>query len=131
MKIFKTVKRAIHQSKVFRYRTYKKISGVGHRELTDRIFFATMFSLLTLGALALFFSGEEKKLSSSELVEQRSTPSNEQEIVHEDLGDEPVIEEAPTPSLTDLENKVILKEAVLKTSVRKNGETFSSFLKKS
>ncbi len=131
MKIFKTVKRAIHQSKVFRYRTYKKISGVGHRELTDRIFFATMFSLLTLGALALFFSGEEKKLSSSELVEQRSTPSNEQEIVHEDLGDEPVIEEAPTPSLTDLENKVILKEAVLKTSVLKNGETFSSFLKKS
>ena len=131
MKILKSVKRAIHQSKVFRYRTYKKISGVGHRKATDRIFFATMFSLLTLGALALFFAGEDKKLSSTEITEQNTEPSNAQEVVHEDLGDEPVIEEAPTPSLSDLENKVLLKEAVLQTSVLKSGETFSSFLKKS
>ncbi|MBQ8250715.1 MAG: M23 family metallopeptidase [Alphaproteobacteria bacterium] len=131
MKILKSVKRAIQQSKVFRYRTYKKISGVGHRQATDRIVFTTMISLLTIGAVAIFYTGEDKKLSNTELKEQTVIDSSIQEEVHEEFGDDPVIEEAPSPSLADLENKVILKEAVLKTFVLKSGETFSSFLKKS
>ncbi len=131
MKILNRINKFIHQSKVFRYRTYKKISGVGHRKAVDRIFFSIMLSLLALGAVALFASGEDKKLTEMELAEQNLAISNEQEIVHEDLGDEPVIEETPSPSIADLENKVLLKEAILKTHVLKSGETFSSFLKKS
>ena len=132
MKILNKIKKAAQQSKVFRYRTYKKINGVGHRELTDKIFFTTMFSLLTLGVLILF-SGEKEKESPISPIqeEQDSLQPIEQEIVHSDLGDDPVVEETPGPSLTDLEQKVISKEASLSTYILKSGETFSTFLTKS
>ena len=130
MKILKTIKKALKQSKVFRYKTYKIFGGVGHRQLTDRIFFTVMFALLGLGIFLLFSAENKENLSESSIISE-NTESVSQEVVHEDLGDDPVIEEAPSPSLTDLENKVISKEAVLTTYVLKSGETFSSFLKKS
>lgn len=132
MKILNKIKKAAQQSKVFRYRTYKKINGVGHRELTDKIFFTTMFSLLTLGLLILFSSEKEKESPISPIQEEQdSLQPIEQEIVHSDLGDDPVVEETPGPSLTDLEQKVISKEASLSTYILKSGETFSTFLTKS
>ncbi len=132
MKITTKIKKAAQQSKVFRYRTYKKINGVGHRQLTDRIFFSTMFCLLSLGLIVLFSSEKEKETPSSiPQEEQEIIQSQEQEVVHPELGDDPVVEETPEPSLTDLENKVISKEAILSTYVLKSGETFSTFLKKS
>ncbi|MBO7244061.1 MAG: M23 family metallopeptidase [Alphaproteobacteria bacterium] len=132
MKILQKIKKAAKQSKVFRYRTYKKINGVGHRALTDRIFFATMFSLLFVGALILFSNEEDKEIVNvAQTTEQETPQPTEQEVVHSDLGDDPVIEEIPELSLADLEKKVISKEAVLSTYVLKSGETFSTFLTKS
>ena len=61
MKILHKIKKAAKQSKVFRYRTYKKINGVGHRELTDKIFFTTMFLLLSLGLLILLTNEKENR----------------------------------------------------------------------
>lgn len=129
MKILKKIEKAVQQSKIFRYKTYKKINGVGHRQLTDRIFFTTMFSLLALGMVLLFLGNEENKVNQDSTLE--TTLETVQEDVHPDLGDDPVIEEAPSTSLTELENKVLLKEAILTTHVLKNGETFSDFISKS
>lgn len=132
MKILNKIKKAAQQSKVFRYRTYKKINGVGHRELTDKIFFTTMFLLLSLGLLILLTNEKEKETpAQSHQEEQEIIQPVEQEVVHSDLGDEPVIEDAPEPSLTDLEQKVLAKEAILSTYVLKSNETFSTFLTKS
>ena len=132
MKILKKIKKFVQQSKVFRYKTYKKINGVGHRQLTDRIFFATTFSLLALGVVLLFCNKDSDTITPQDsAIDQNITTQQEQEEVHTDLGDDPVIEEAPSPSLTDLENKVLLKEAILKTYVLKSGETFNDVLKKS
>ena len=131
MKILHKIKKAAKQSKVFRYRTYKKINGVGHRDLTDKIFFSTMFLLLSFGLLILLSNEKESSTQSASQEIQENTQSSEQEVVHSDLGDEPVIEDAPEPSLTDLEKKVIAKEAVLSTYVLKSNETFSTFLTKS
>ncbi len=130
MKILRTIKKALKQSKVFRYKTYKLFGAVGHRQLTDRIFFTIMFSLLGLGAILLFTSSNKEQNTNTPL-EQAVVDSQSQEIVHEDLGDDPVIEEAQALSLTDLENKVIAKDAILSTHILKRDENFSSFLKKS
>lgn len=128
MKVIHKIQKAAKQSKVFRYRTYKKIGCIGYRKTADQIFFFIMICCLTIGAALLIRPSSE---SVSEVcppeTEQPFVNQDAQEAVHSDLGDEPVIEEKSL-SLTDLENKVRNKEAILKTYTINKGESFSKFL---
>ena len=131
MKVIKKIKKAAKQSKVFRYRTYKKIGCVGHRKTVDKIFFFSMICCLVVGAVLLIrpVYDSSTPVYPSE-TEQPFINTDAQEIVHSDLGDEPVIEEEGL-ALIDLENKVKNKEAILKTYTLNKGETLSKFLMRS
>lgn len=131
MKVIKKIKKAAKQSKVFRYRTYKKIGCVGHRKTVDKIFFFSMICCLVIGAVLLIRPVDESTpdIYPAE-AEQPFVNTDAQEVVHSDLGDEPVIEEEGV-SLVDLENKVKAQQAKLKTYTLNKGETLSKFLNRS
>lgn len=131
MKVVKKIKKAAKQSKIFRYRTYKKIGCVGYRRTVDKIFFFGMIFCLMIGAVLLIQPVyKSSHLRNSTEMEQAFVNMDAQEVVHSDLGDEPVVEEEGA-SLIDLENKVRAKKATLKTYTLNKGESFSKFLDRS
>ena len=135
-KILNKLQKATQQSKILRYKTYKKMGGIGHRKWIDRVVKGTMLLLLGVGAFVLFKPDAQVVISQDDIncapncpVEPVLNPEA-QEIVHSDLGDEPVVaEEAETgPSLIDLENAVRQDKARLNTYTLEKGETFLKLL---
>mgnify|MGYP003290410464 CR=1 FL=1 len=135
MKLLSTLHKASQQSKIFRYKTYKKIGGVGHRKSIDRIFMGSMVGLLVIGAFFIIKPDSESIEPFDPLncapncpIEPIENPAA-QEVVHSDLGDAPVIEEESTePSLADLENLVAQNIAQIKTHTLKSGESLAKLL---
>ena len=132
MSLTNRIRKASQQSKIFRYKTYKKIGCVGHRKSVDRIIMSLMIVLLIVGAFFII------KRDTSTVDSLNCSPDcpiepviNEeaQEIVHSDLGDETVIEEEnPELSINDLEDRVRKQTAKIKTLSLNKNESFASFL---
>lgn len=134
-KIVNRIQKAAQQSKILRYKTYKKIGWVGYRKQVDCIVKWSMVILLVIGAFFIIRPDSQTILPADPLNCAPNCPLeptenlDAQEVVHSDLGDEPVIEEVEEgPSLIELENAVRQKKAHLTTYTIKKGETFSAFL---
>lgn len=136
MKILSRMHKAAQQSKIFRYKTYKKIGCVGYRKRVDRIVKGSMVCLLIIGAFFIIRPDSQTVTPDDMLncapncpIEPIINPEA-QEVVHSDLGDEPVIaeEEEDGPSLVDLENAVKQKKVKLNTYKIGKGETFANLL---
>ncbi len=135
MKITNRVRKAAQQSKIFRYKTYKKIGCVGYRKHVDRIVKFAMVFLLVVGAF-LIIRPDSQNVPEDSLncapncpVEPVVNP-DAQEVVHSDLGDEPVIEDIDEDgaSLIALEEAVRQNEAKLATYKIAKGETIAGLL---
>lgn len=129
MPIKKLLKKAAQQSKIVRYRAYKKVGVVRHRRQLD---FSLMFLLLLiLVSVSFFFIKPNQSVDSvSELNETEEVFNPDAiEVVHSDLGDEPVIEETGI-NITDLEKRVQAGESILTTLVLEKGENLFSLLAK-
>ena len=132
MSLINKIRKASQQTKIFRYKTYKKIGCVGYRKKVDRIIMSLMVVLLIVGAFFII------KRDTSTVDSLNCAPDcpiepviNEeaQEIVHSDLGDEPVIEEEnPELTLNDLENRVRQNTAKVKTLSLNKNESFAALL---
>lgn len=132
MNILNKFRKAVQQSKIVRYKTYKKINCVGHRELADRIFLNSLLFLVVGGAFILFkpTSSPVKETPNIE-VEQAYVNPDAVEVVHEEFADDPVIEEKTLTTISDLEYMVTENEASLKTYTLKKDETFEKLLVRS
>ena len=132
MSLMNRIRKASQQTKIFRYKTYKKIGCVGYRKKVDRIIMSLMVVLLIVGAFFII------KRDTSTVDSLNCAPDcpiepviNEeaQEVVHSDLGDEPVIEEEnPELTLNDLENRVRQNTAKVKTLSLNKNESFAALL---
>ena len=133
MPIKKIFTSAVRKIKISRFRTYKKLGFLGHRRAVDKMAKLAFCALLTLTTISLFYlhpSEEVNPISTViEMTQPVDTLTTSTDIVHEDLGDEPV--QADTDDLlTTLEKNVI--DGVLKMTpfTLEKGEALSSLLKR-
>ena len=157
MSILNKIQKAVQQSKIVRYKTYKKIGCVGYRKNVDQIVLGLMISMLIIGAFYIVRPDSDK----IELFDPINCAPNcpiepvlnqdAQEVVHSDLGDDPVIEEteeidetienivsdekdnASTEEqydsyLKNLEERVLEQTAKVKTLTINKGETLAKLL---
>ena len=136
MKILSRMQKAAQQSKIIRYKTYKKIGCVGYRKQVDRIVKGSMISLLVIGAF-LIIRPDSQTVAPDDLLNcaphcplEPVINPDAQEVVHSDLGDEPVIAEESEEgiSLIKLEEAVKQNKAKLNTYTMNKGETFANLL---
>ena len=157
MSILNKIQKAIQQSKIVRYKTYKKIGCVGYRKNVDQIVLGLMISMLIIGAFYIVRPDSDK----IELFDPINCAPNcpiepivnqdAQEVVHSDLGDDPVIEETDEIEetveelvsdeidktvteeqydsyLKNLEERVLEQTAKVKTITINQGETLAKLL---
>ncbi len=155
MKLAHKIHKAAQQSKIFRYKTYKKVGWVGYRQQADRIIKSLMIFLLVIGAFFIIRPDSESVQPIDSLNCAPNCPvepyinTDAREVVHGDLGDAPVVAEGITeteevidaeddveteseeevgPTLIQLEQAVQNNQANLETYTINKGETFYSFL---
>ncbi len=150
MKLTHKIHKAAQQSKIFRYKTYKKVGWVGYRKRADAIIKSLMIFLLIIGAFFVIRPDSQTEQPIDLLNCAPNCPIEPYvnrdaiEVVHSDLGDAPVVseikeiveqEETETdddgPSLFKLEKAVQQNQAKLETFKIHKGETFSQFLTRS
>ncbi len=136
MKIKHRIQKAAQQTKIFRYKTYKKAGWVGYRKQADRIIKSLMVLLLVVGAFFIIRPDSENVQPADMLncspncpIEPYVNP-DAREVVHSDLGDAPVVTEVADdgPSLVQLDEAVRQNNATLKSYTINSGETFGKFL---
>ncbi len=145
MKLTHKIHKAAQQSKIFRYKTYKKVGWVGYRNQADRIIKSLMIFLLVIGAFFVIQPDTQMVQPIDSLncapncpIEPYINPEA-REVVHSDLGDAPVITEETLETeemkpidegitLVQLEQAVQKGQAKLETYTINKGETFNSFL---
>lgn len=125
MSLTEKIRRASQHSKIFRYKTYKRIGWVGNRKQIDRLIMGSLIILLIVGAYFLLqrdTSPVDTLNCAPNCPVEPVINDESQEIVHSDFGDEPVIEEeSPEVALNALEERVKNNTAKVKTlSLNKN-----------
>lgn len=154
MSISNKIQKAVQQSKIVRYKTYKKIGCIGYRKNVDQVVLGLMISMLIIGAFYIVRPDSTKIEQFDPLNCAPNCPiepiinREAQEIVHSDLGDDPVIEETEDivesdiieetkePSLMEqqdsylknLEEQVMEQTAKVKTLTVNKGETLAKLL---
>ncbi len=128
MPVKEKLRKALKRSKIIRYKAYKKAGFVRYRRRVD---IALMFFvLLTLVTVSFFFIQPNKEIEVVLEPTQssiRSVNEEAQEVVHSDLGDDPVIE-AKSIDLRELEQRVALGDAEMKAFSLEKGDTILSLL---
>ena len=126
---------AVRKIKVSRFRTYKKLGFLGHRQAIDRLAKMAFATLLGLASVALLCLRPSDKVNVvSDVIEVTKTTETSlrvhpevPEVVHEELGDDPV-EEEKTDTLTDLEKQVVSGTLKMQSYVLEKGETLIGLL---
>ncbi|MDR2902521.1 MAG: M23 family metallopeptidase [Lactobacillales bacterium] len=121
----KLLHQALRQSKIARYKAYKKVGVIRHRKHLD---ISLMFLFLILLVVVSFFfiqpTPEIKVITPPEVTDYKDA----QEEVHPDLGDAPVIEEK-TVDLAELERQVVAGTMKMRPITLEKGDTILSLLK--
>lgn len=132
MPMKKKISSAVRKIKISRFRTYKKLGFLGHRRAVDKTAKAIFSVLLGLTTLSLFFLRPSEHInpisSVMETTQPLETPAIETDVVHEELGDEPVQEEDNL--LTALEKEVVNGTTNMTSYTLEKGEALSSLLKR-
>ena len=126
---------AVRKIKVSRFRTYKKLGFLGHRQAIDRLAKMAFATLLGLASVALLCLRPSDKVNVvSDVIEVTKTTETSlqvhpevPEVVHEELGDDPV-EEEKTDTLTDLEKQVVSGTLKMQSYALEKGETLIGLL---
>lgn len=133
MAIKKKLTGAVRKIKVSRFRTYKKLGFLGHRRTVDKMAKGAFWALLGLATIALFFLRPSDKINPISEVIEATEPDNtlttNMDIVHEDLGDEPVQTDTDD-LLTSLEKEVVQKTLNMSSYSLEKGEALSTLLKR-
>lgn len=154
MSILNKFQKAVQQSKIIRYKTYKKVGCIGYRKNVDQIVLGLLISALIIGAYYVVRPDSDK----IELFDPINCAPNcpiepiinqdAQEVVHSDLGDDPVIEETEETLdeavsdeidilisdkqsdsyLKNLEEQVLEQNAKVKTLTVNKGESLDKLL---
>ena len=121
MEIKKTVHKTLRRGRLLRYRTYRKMGVAKHRHKIDlSLFLMFMFC----AAVFPFF------ITPPEQAPEETCPEPEiiqNETVHEDLGDEPVVS-AKQASLDELEKRAQLGELELSVITLEKGDSLFELL---
>ena len=133
MPIKKRLSSAVRKIKISRFRTYKKLGFLGHRQTVDKLAKLTFWTLLALTTVSLFClspSDEVNPISGViETTEPSSNSFSDTDTVHEDLGDEPVQADSDD-LLTALEKEVVSNTLKMNSFSLEKGEALSTLLKR-
>ena len=125
MKIQDQIRTVWRQGRTLQYRLYRKLGIAKHRRKIDLSFFL-MFMLCA--ALFPFFTLHKKMAPPEPVLEPVvETQSDAVEVVHEDLGNEPVVPQMQS-SLDELEKRVQLGELHLETRSLEKGSSVLALL---
>lgn len=147
-----TLHKALQQGKIARYKTYKKIGGVGHRKSVDRTVLTLLTLLLFAGAYFILRKditpvteepaehslneplenalNEPVEPDLNEAAESVTPPAPESlKAVPSDLNNAEIIEEKHPPiTIQDVEDRVRRKSARVATITLKKNESFAKLL---
>ena len=133
MAIKKRLISAVRKVKISRFRTYKKLGFLGHRQTIDKMAKSAFWALLTLTTISLFYLRPSEEVNPiSGVIEATETPDTiptETDIVHEDLGDDPVQDDTDD-LLTALEKEVVKGNLSMTSYTLEKGEALSTLLKR-
>lgn len=120
---------AVRKIKISRFRTYKKLGFLGHRQAIDRLAKTAFFLLLGLVTVSLFCLPPSEDLNAiSNVIEASDGETTEiSDIVHEDLGDEPV-ETDKNDTLLNLEKGAVKGDYKMTSYSLEKGETLIGLL---
>ncbi len=129
MPIKKILKTAVRESRIVRYKAYKKVGVIRHRRQLDMtVIFLFLVGLVTISFFFIKPAPQMGVLPPEVLPESEVIVNPDAvEKVHFDLGDEPVEEEKKT-SLADLEKRVQENEAQMRVLSFGKGDTLSALL---
>lgn len=123
--IKKTLQKVVQQSRIARYKTYKKAGLIGHRKKIDTTLLLLSSVCIITGFLVVIqpHQSKQKTDTSSSLMEEPILNPDAQETVHGDLGDEPVVPEETGITLIDLEKQAASNEIEVQTLTLGKNET--------
>ncbi len=132
MPIKKRLISAARKVKISRFRTYKKLGFLGHRRMIDKMAKSVFWLLLVLASVAVVCLKPTDGVNPVSDVIESTEPIKEgvpegAEIVHDALGDDPVVEET-TDALTDLEKQVVSGALKMTSYSLEKGETLIGLL---
>lgn len=124
---------AVRKVKISRFRTYKKLGFLGHRQAIDKMAKMTFWALLGLTTVSLFCLRPSEEVNPiSGVIEATEMPDKtpaDPDTIHDDLGDDPV--QADTDDLlTALEKEVVKGNLSMASYTLEKGEALSTLLKR-
>ena len=133
MSIKKRLISTVRKVKISRFRTYKKLGFLGHRQTIDKMAKTTFWALLGLTTASLFCLRPSEEVNPiSEVIEATEMPNTiptDTDTVHEDLGDDPVQDDTDD-LLTALEKEVVKGNLSMTSYTLEKGEALSTLLKR-
>lgn len=132
MVIKKQIISAIRKIKISRFKTYKKLGFLGHRQTIDRLAKTSFTLLLILVTISLFYLPlSEDPNAVSDVIEAKKqdtiSPTSSEDAVHEEFEDAPV-EAHKNDTLSNLEKATVSGEYKMTSYSLEKGETLIGLL---